>query len=83
MEVTVGTAWQNSQTLLFLHEKKTKNNVKGRSSIAFVKEKNVLKKCTKGGYSRGDGGGSYACLSFFPIGRKSCYESDLSLLNLS
>ena len=38
MEVKVGAAGQNSQTLLFLHEK-DKNNVKRSGSIAFVKEK--------------------------------------------
>lgn len=37
MEVKVGAAGQNSQTLLFLHEK-DKNNVKRSGSIAF-KEK--------------------------------------------
>ena len=47
--------------------------MKGRSSIAFVKEKNVLKKCTKGGYSRGDGGRVLGLSFLFP------YRSEIML----
>ena len=47
--------------------------MKGRSSIAFVKEKNVLKKCTKGGYSRGDGGRVLGVSFLFP------YRSEIML----
>ena len=48
MEVTVGTAWQNSQTLLFLHEKRQKITWKVEVVSLLLKKKNVLKKCTKG-----------------------------------
>lgn len=79
MEVKVGAAGQNSQTLLFLHEQ-DKNNVKRSGSIAFVKEKNVLKKCTMGGYGRA--GERVLGVSFLFPYRQPCYEVGLSLLDL-
>ena len=65
----------------YFYMEKDKNNVKGRSSIAFLKEKNVLKQCTLGGYGRA--GGRVLGVSFLFPYRQPCYEGGLSLLDLS
>jgi len=52
--------------------KKDKNNVKGRGSIAFVKEKMCSKSVLWVGVAE-RGEGSKVCLSFFPIGNHAMW----------
>lgn len=80
MEVKVGAAGQNSQTLLFLHEK-DKNNVKRSGSIAFVKEKMCSKSVLWVGMV--EQGERVLGVSFLFPYRQPCYEVGLSLLDLS
>ena len=58
MEVTVGTAWQNSQTLLFLHEKRQKITLKVEEVSLFLKKKMCSKSVLRVAIAEGMEGGS-------------------------
>ena len=73
MEVTVGTAWQNSQTLLFLHEKRQKITWKVEVVSLLLKKKMCSKSVLWVAKAK-EGGGRVLGVSFlFP------YRSEIML----